>query len=97
MTFKTNYDGIKWDKRPAGYATGMKHKAKARAHNIISDTMDLTQNPIDGKYYDSKSRYYQTVKANGMEICDDPIKSRKDTAPGGVAESIKRAYYETQR
>ena len=97
MTFKTNYDGIKWDKRPAGYATGIKAKTSKRRYNIISDTMDATLNPVDGKYYDSKGKYYATVKRGGYEICDDPIKDRRDTAPRGVAEDIKRAYYETQR
>jgi hypothetical protein len=38
------------------------------AFNVISDTMDVTLNPADGKRYDSKSRYYAAVKSMGCEI-----------------------------
>lgn len=34
----------------------------------IMDTMDGTACPVDGKMYDSKSRYYRTVKESGCEI-----------------------------
>jgi hypothetical protein len=38
------------------------------APSIIRDGLDNVVNPVDGKAYDSKSAYYQTVKAAGCEI-----------------------------
>jgi hypothetical protein len=35
---------------------------------IISDHLDGVKNAVDGKTYDSKSEYYQAVKAAGCEI-----------------------------
>jgi hypothetical protein len=36
--------------------------------SIIRDGLDNVVNPVDGKVYDSKSAYYQAVKAAGCEI-----------------------------
>lgn len=44
---------------------------------VITDTMDLTKNPIDGKHYDSKAKYYRKVREAGCEIVgNDPSLSR---------------------
>jgi hypothetical protein len=51
---------------------GKEEKIK-KSFGVITDTMDGTRNPVDGKMYDSKSRYYQTVKNAGCVIVgDDP-------------------------
>jgi hypothetical protein len=94
MSYKANYDGIKWDEERPVY----EHKEMRRpGYFIISDTMEGTVNPADGKTYDSKTKYHATLKAHGLEICDDPIKERRQEVPGGLAQDIKRAYDETMR
>ena len=36
--------------------------------NVISDNLDYTMNPADGKRYTSKAKYYAAVRAKGCEI-----------------------------
>lgn len=86
------YNGFKiiWEHR----AQGNKH---GKAPNFISDTMTGTVNPVDGKMYDSKSRYYRTVKEAGCEIvgCDSSFgKSRpKELSSEDRKRDIARAIY----
>jgi hypothetical protein len=37
---------------------------------VIQDTMGDTWNPVDGRTYDSKSRYYSSIKASGSHIIE---------------------------
>jgi hypothetical protein len=47
----------------------VKESIKARsAPNVINDTMQHTLNPVDGKMYDSKAKYYRKVREAGCEI-----------------------------
>ena len=41
---------------------------QGRGPMVISDIMDSTINPADGKRYDSKSAYYRAVRAKGCVI-----------------------------
>jgi hypothetical protein len=56
----------------------VKETIKARAAPyVINDTMQGTLNPIDGKMYDSKAKYYRTVREAGCEIAgNDPSISK---------------------
>ena len=72
---------------------------KARSHlptpYVISDTMDPTEH-LDGKLYDSKSRYRKVTKEHGcVEVGNDPARFRKKLAPRpdrkAIRETIKAA------
>jgi hypothetical protein len=55
---------------------------------VISDTMDPTEH-VDGKFYDSKTKFREVTKANGMiEIGNDPARLRKPSKP--KADPAKR-------
>lgn len=61
---------------------------------VISDQLGDVWNPVNGKTYDSKSKYYGAVKAAGCEIMgNDPAASRIPTRheAGGVEADIKQA------
>lgn len=45
------------------------------APNIRPDGMDAIRSQADGRMYDSKSGYYQSVRAAGCEIVGDDRKS----------------------
>lgn len=64
-----------------------------RGPNVISDNLDGVWNPVDGKRYDSKSRYYAAVKASGGEIIgNEPMRdTRPQFSPQGVGQDVKRA------
>jgi hypothetical protein len=50
---------------------------------IIQDTMGDTWNPVDGKTYDSKSRYYSSIKSSGSHIIEKgekPAARAEDTS-----------------
>ena len=75
-----------------------REQSSGRHHGVITDTMDGTWNPIDGKMYDSKSKYYQTVKDAGCEIAgNDPAVSRapqpKELSSIERKQDIARAMY----
>ena len=55
---------------------------------IISDHLDGVKNPVDGKTYDSKSAYYQTVKAAGCEIVGN--EAEKMVAPSDKRSNVGR-------
>lgn len=44
------------------------HVKHANAPGVISDCIDSTVNPANGKRYDSKSKYYKAVKDAGCSI-----------------------------
>lgn len=52
---------------------------------IIQDSMPETWNPADGKKYDSRSRYYQTLKAKGCHI----IEKGEEVAPRQEDNTLK--------
>lgn len=65
-----------------------------RSPNIISDTMGPTRNMADGRLYDSKSRYYEAVKAAGCEIVGDDQGFRNQRPPEPeytTGHDVKRA------
>lgn len=64
---------------------------------VISDTMDLTEH-IDGKFYDSKSRFRKVTKAHGcVEVGNDPARFRKPERKKpdrkAIKDAVKRADY----
>lgn len=62
---------------------------------IIRDGMSDTVNPVNGKTYDSRSRYLQAVKDAGCVVVgDDPAANRPPPpmeSPGGAERDIKDA------
>jgi hypothetical protein len=70
-----------WRKADEKIVTELRNRAYSKkgktSVEVITDTMDLTKNPIDGKHYDSKAKYYRTVRQAGCEIAgNDPAISR---------------------
>lgn len=64
---------------------------------IRTDGMEPVRSMLDGKMYDSRARYYGTLKAAGAEIVGNdkaPFDSRPSFQPRGVGHSIKRAIEE---
>lgn len=82
-----------------------KYKARPRetrqnATGVISDIMDPTWHPIDGKRYDSKAQFRQVTRAHGcVEVGNEKMTPRKPRAeiPDRVyREQIERSIYELQ-
>ncbi len=72
---------------------------KTRSHLptpfVVSDVMDLTEH-LDGKFYDSKSRYRKVTKEHGcIEVGNDPARLRPKQKPKpdrqGIRDAIKVA------
>lgn len=67
---------------------------------LIRDGLDDVWNPVDGRTYDSKSAYYNAVKAAGCEIAgnDSSItQAHEKPAPAlkvapGLKDDLKRAW-----
>jgi hypothetical protein len=67
---------------------------------IISDHLDDVKNPVDGKTYDSKSAYYQTVKAAGCEIVGNEAEkmvATSDKRSNVGREEIKEALHKVKQ
>jgi len=46
---------------------------RVRSHQVIEDTMPLTWHPLDGRHYDSKSKFREVTRAHGgEEVGNDP-------------------------
>ncbi len=65
--------------------------------SIISDHLDGVKNPVDGKIYDSKSSYYQAVKAAGCEIVGNeaekmvgPSPARSNVGAGEIGSALHK-------
>ena len=79
---------------------GQKHHGND-APQIISDHMDATWHPCDGKRYDSKRKFRDVTRAHGgIEMGTEKITPRKqinrETPDHVVAGQIERAIYEIQ-
>lgn len=61
------------------------------SHQIISDCMSQVINPADGKPYDSKSRYYQTLKDKGCHVVESGHTSKRQEADHNVRPDLMRA------
>lgn len=68
--------------------------ASDQAFYAIPDGMDAIRSMADGKMYDSKSRYYSSVRANGCEVIgnDSVPRQRREMPP--VRDDIRRALRE---
>lgn len=63
---------------------------------IISDHMDATEHPCDGKMYESKSAFRSVTKAHEcIEVGNDPARFRVPPKPKadrkGIREAIQKA------
>lgn len=70
------------------------HAASGSAPNIRTDGMDAIRSMADGKLYDSRSGYYASLKARGMEIVGNDraaIDKRPSFEPRGVRQDMKAA------
>lgn len=75
------------------------NKADYPSPKLIRDGMDAVWNPVDGKHYDSKSAYYDTVKKAGYEIAgnDSSISTAHERpvevkSPSDLKEDLKAAW-----
>lgn len=58
------------------------------SHNIISDCLNRIINPADGKAYDSKSKYYQTLKDKGCHVLESGNVSKRQEADHNVRKEL---------
>lgn len=99
MSYRENYKLIDWSK-PLPELPRKAEIPVARSDLpcplIISDSMDETEHPCDGKVYTSKSTFRRVTKANGcIEVGNDAQRFRipkKPTADkAGIDRAIERA------
>jgi hypothetical protein len=64
--------------------------------NIISDHLDGVLSHVDGRMYDSKSRYYASVKAAGCEIVGNEKIRPQPVKRSPVGPDIMRALQQLQ-
>lgn len=78
----------------------IEERAVAKSHlpspMIRSDVMELTQHPVDGQMYDSKSTFSRITRQNGfVEIGNDPSRLKPAPRPlpdrEGIRQSLKKA------
>lgn len=70
------------------------HAPSSAAPHVISDAMEPIRSMADGRIYDSKSRYYQGVRAAGCEVVGNeraPFDRRPEFRSEGVGQDIKKA------
>jgi hypothetical protein len=90
---------------PDSNDNGMVEKHLVAPHHVdavqvISDTMELMRNMVDGKYYDSKSKFREVTRAHGcIEVGNETATLLKPRKPveldrGQRKEDIRRAIYE---
>lgn len=66
--------------------------ARARGPQVITDTMDGTWHPCDGRVYDSKSRFRAETRARGcIEVGNETIPDRRWLDTGNRRADIVRA------
>lgn len=65
--------------------------ASEQAFYVIADGMDAIRSMADGKMYDSRSRYYQSVKAAGCEVIGNDSVPRQRHEMPPVRADLKRA------
>jgi hypothetical protein len=64
---------------------------------VRPDGMDPIRSMADGRIYDSRSRYYASVRAHGCEIVGDdraPFERRPELRSEGVGRDIQNAILE---
>lgn len=88
-------NGRWWEREEWDAMVAAQQALRPKVPYIISDRLDDVICPLNGRPYDSKSAYYQTVKDAGCEIAgSDPIVSRPRVPiepPGGLEKDIKTA------
>lgn len=86
-------DGVLVDKQLAPPL----HEQFGQSAGIISDGMNATLNPANGRTYDSKSAYYKAVRAAGCEIIgnEKPSASAPSALPDPVHD-IKAAFEQVE-
>lgn len=73
-----------------------REQPQARSHlpvpGFITDTMDETEHPCDGKVYTSKSTFRKITRQNGcIEVGNDPQRFKKPPQRGPDKKAIERA------
>lgn len=66
------------------------------APRIITDTMDMTFHPADGRFYDSKAKFRDTTRAHGcVEIGNEnPVSARAEPRASDVKTDLARSIAE---
>ncbi|HUZ12659.1 MAG TPA: hypothetical protein VMU93_07425 [Caulobacteraceae bacterium] len=73
--------------------------APAPAPMVRCDAMDPIRSMLDGRIYDSRSRYYRALKRGGAQIVGDEraaFARRPAFEPEGVAASLKQSIEELE-
>jgi hypothetical protein len=61
---------------------------------LVRDSMEPTQHPVDGKFYDSKSAFSGLTKSAGfVEVGNDPARLRQKPKPKPDRAAIKDAVH----
>jgi hypothetical protein len=67
-------------------------RADQTGPSIISDNIDAFRSMADGKFYDSKSQYRQTLKDRGLiEVGNEKVERRPTPMPR-VRDTLRRTY-----
>jgi len=81
------------------WAAPPRYALHSGAPNIITDGMDPIRSMADGRTYDSRSRYYGSLKAQGCEIVGNDrawLNDQPKFEPRAVGPDIKRAIQELE-
>lgn len=80
---------IAWPDNCIGHFTS---QGEGSGVQIISDTMAPIRSMVDGKMYDSKSRYRSDLKAHGMiEVGNENVQARPTQLPP-VRDTLRQTY-----
>jgi hypothetical protein len=75
----------RWSTRPPG------EEARPRGPNIISDTMEPTEQ-VDGRFYDSKSKFRAVGRALGLiEVGNEKPKPKQRTTNDRAVKDARRS------
>lgn len=96
MDKKSKYGRYLFCKNARGFVPIEDYRESSRVTTtIITDSMDETWHPCDGKYYTSKSGFRETTKAHGgIEIGNEnPHSNQQETHDPSIKQEIIRQYY----
>lgn len=67
--------------------------AKVWVNGVVPDGMDAIHNPVDGKMYDSRSRYMRKLKETGHHVYEGTPSDKKPLGRGdhNVFKELKQA------
>lgn len=71
-------------------------RSRLAVPGVISDVMDETEHPCDGRHYTSKSAFRRVTRANGcIEVGNDPQRAKprmRRSDDKGIEQAIDKAF-----